>query len=469
MFERKTVQRKPSIKSIVESFAADIENGHWAANAKLPSLRKLAEDRKISKSSAVEIYERLLALELIEVRGNQGFFVKQRSAKPDTPHPVPKTVTPADPPDRRGRFPTKGFHPSGGWLGSHTLPLEALRFALRETARAKTDELLNYTDPRGFLPLRKLLVDRFATLGIKSRSESVLITDSASMAIDMICRLMLSPGDTVFVDDPTSLNFTSMIKLYGVKVVGVPFAGTERDLEALRRLVSAHRPKLYLLSPVLHNPTGSSITTNQAFDLLVLMREAGVYVVEDDVYADLDENATTRLSALSGQAGLAYIGSFSKTISPSLRCGFISCEPHIAKQLAERFAAASFGLNTLTSITTYKLLNSGLYRRNLRSLQKTVADERKTAVNRLESIGFEVPYKPKGGVFVWARWPGPASARLISDVALESGVVLAPGESFSPSARFGDHIRFNCTLMQTGGLYPRLKQILKDADKRARA
>ena len=461
------MKSKSSIKSIVIAFTADIENGRLIADSKLPSLRELAKDRRISKSSAVEVYERLVAADLVEVRGNRGFYVKARSFTADLTQALQTELSSAMQPGRRGRIVTDGLHPSGGWLGEHTLPVDALRFALRETARATTADLLNYGDPRGYLPLRKLLASRFNALGIKSSSEALLVTDSASMAIDMICRLMLSPGDTVFVDDPTSIDFKSMAELYDVTVVGVPFRGGERDLTALSRLIQTHRPKLYLLSPVLHNPTGSCISASQAFELLALMRDAGVYIVEDDVFADLDEKASIRLSALSGHVGVAYLGSFSKTVSSSLRCGFISCEPHIAAKLADQITATCFGLNRLTSIATYKLLNSGLYRRNLRILQKTVADERRTAVRWLESLGFDIPFKPSGGVFIWARWPGPASAQMISNVALNYKVVLAPGDSFSPSAQFGDHIRFNCSLMQNPGLYSKLKHILEDANQRA--
>lgn len=270
----KLVKRPPRIKVITDAISADIRNGVCPPNTKLPSLRKLAEEWRISKSSAVEVYERLVGLELIEVRGHHGFFVKLRRSDTDSDGKRGNLQIPTTP-AARGRYPTTGFHPSGSWLGSHVLPLDALRFALRETARAKTPELLSYGDPRGYMPLRMLLAERLVALGIKAQSDSILITDSASMAIDMICRLLLSPGDTVLVDDPTSLDFASLSNLHSVKVVGVPFNGQCRDLDALRRIIATHNPKLYLLSPFLHNPTGTTMPPSQVFEILSILRTAG--------------------------------------------------------------------------------------------------------------------------------------------------------------------------------------------------
>lgn len=187
-------------------------------------------------------------------------------------------------------------------------------------------------------------------------------------------------------------------------------------------------------------------------------------MIEDDVYADLHERPAMRLSALSGQGGVAYVSSFSKTLSPSLRCGFISCEAEIAERLFAQAMVSNFGLNTLTSIVTYKLLESGSYRRNLQSMRKSVAEEREDAIAQLKKLGFEVPVKPESGVFIWARWPGPATAQLISDIAIKRDIVLAPGETFSPTGQYHKYIRFNCTLMKTPGLFPRMADVLIQAN-----
>ena len=255
--------------------------------------------------------------------------------------------------------------------------------------------------------------------------------------------------------------------LHSVAVVGVPFRDGQRDLKRLKKLVTHHRPKLYLLSPVLHNPTGTTIQSSEAFELLSILRTAGVYVVEDDVYADFVEMPMPRLTALSGHKGVAYVSSFSKTMSGGLRCGFVSAEPEIIKRITDLILGSSFGINSLTSIVVHKLLQSGLYRRNLKVLQNSITQMRWDTLRRLRNLGFDIPVEPAGGVFIWARWSGAADAAAISEIALKREILLAIGPSFSPSGDYGQYIRFNCTLMQNEVLWQQLRETLDKAEAAA--
>ncbi|MGB8817402.1 MAG: PLP-dependent aminotransferase family protein [Rhizobiaceae bacterium] len=451
---------------ILEGKMREIRSGLYEPGSKLPSLRQFASEQRISKSSAVEVYERLVALELVEPRGHQGFFVQKPRAEVCNKAPVDNVL--AVEALRRGRRSSLKHHPSGGWIDTKLLPGEALRAAMRDASRMPVSDLLSYGDCQGYMPLRNLLSDRLRRSGIEAGPNEILITDSASMAIDLVCRLFLVPGDTVLVDDPTSLDFEALGRLYGVEVVGVPFRDGQRDLTRLEELVTRHRPKLYLLATTLHNPTGMSLRTAQAFELLSILRSGGVYMVEDDVYADLVDEPTTRLAALSGLRGVAYIRSFSKTMSGSLRCGFISAEPEIIEKIAALVLDSSFGLNSLTSIVAYKFLESGLYRRNLSLLRNSISQMRRDTMRILRELGFEIPIEPDGGVFIWARWNGEADAALISETAKRRLVLLAIGPSFSPSGEYGQYIRFNCTLMKGVAFWKQLREILIEAENLAR-
>ncbi|WP_321340229.1 PLP-dependent aminotransferase family protein [Breoghania sp.] len=451
------------LDTILEDKVRDIRSGLHGPGYKLPSLRQFAIEQRISKSSAVEIYERLVALELIEARGQKGFFV--RRLRGDSRHKSPVNEALALEAPRRGRRSLLKYHPSGGWVDAQLLPSDALRSALREASRAPLSDLMSYSDCQGYLPLRNLLSDRLLRAGIEAGPNEILIADSASMAIDLICRLLLKPGDTVLVDNPTSLDFAALRRLHLANVVGVPFRDGQRDLDKLAELVTRLRPKLYLMASVLHNPTGVNLPAAQAFDLLSILRAASVYVVEDDVYADLAEEPTTRLAALSGLKGVAYVGSFSKTISGGLRCGFISAEPDIIEALATLTLDSSFGLNSLTSIIVFKLLKSGLYRRNLSVLRNSITRMRLEMIRSLREAGFEVPIEPEGGIFVWARWTGAADASLIAETAGKRQVLLATGPSFSPSGDFGQYMRFNCTLAKGTAFWKLFREILADAER----
>lgn len=450
------------LDAILEGKVSEIRSGLYGPGSKLPSLRQFATEQRISKSSAVEVYERLIALELIEPRGQQGFFV--RRLRGDSRHKLPVDEVLALEAPRRGRRLSLKYHPSGGWIDVKLLPTDALRSAMREASRAPLSDLMSYSDCQGYFPLRNLLSDRLLRAGIDTGPNEILITDSASMAIDLICRLLLKPGDSVLVDNPTSFDFEALRRLHAVEVVGVPFRDGQRDLAQLSELVARCRPKLYLLASALHNPTGVNLSSPQAFELLSILRSAGVYVVEDDVYADLVEEPTIRLAALSGLKGVAYVRSFSKTVSGGLRCGFVSAESDIIEAIAALTLDASFGLNSVTSLVVFKLLESGLYRRNLSALRNSITQMRRDTMRNLRDAGFEIPIEPDGGIFIWARWMGAADAALIAEAARKRQVLLAIGPSFSPSGDFGQYMRFNCTLAKGTAFWKLFCEILTDAE-----
>lgn len=453
------MRRNSKKRILAQGIIEDISNGLRPVGTKLPSLRQFAKEYGISKSSAVEIYERLIAEEVIDVRGTAGFFVKGSKKASLPPDPSQETEINWRAAFTRSRQPSMTYQPNGGWLERDLLPLEGLRLALREASRASPADLLDYGDPLGHLPLRVLLVERLARLGIEAWTNGLLITDSASMALDLLCRWKLKPGDRVLMDDPTSFDFTGLAKLHGVDVLGIPFVDGKRDLALLRRLVEEQRPAMYLIASAPQNPTGHVLSPPEAFELLSILRSAGVFIVEDDVYSDLESKPSVRLAALAGLDGIAYIGGFSKVVSGGLRCGYVCAEPEIISELGHVLTMASFGLNTMTSLVIYKLLTSGVYRRNVDAMRGIIRGRRTEAMEQLRHLGFEIPLEPEGGIFIWARWPHAFDLDRTMKAALSRRLSLSPGTAFSPSGGFAEYFRFNCTLMHGEHFYDRLRDV----------
>lgn len=459
-------KRKTSkVNEIVDYVAENIKSGRYPAGSKMPSLRQFASINKISKSTAVMIFERLIALELLEARGQKGFFVCKYRKMLD--EQVLSNAVSIQKLSKRERIPTVRFHPGGGWIDADILPLDGLRAAMREASRARASDLMHYNDCQGYRPLRDLLVKRLSKLNIETSIDNVLVTDSASMGLDLLCRALLKPGDAVLVDDPTSLDYRAMQRNYGVTVYGVSLKNGVRDLEHLQALIHRHEPKLYVLAPILHNPTGTIIQTAHAFQLLSILKSSRIIVIEDDVFADIVPEATTRLSELSNLRGVAYVGSFSKTVSAGLRCGFIAAETEIMKKISDLALDTTFGLNSLTSIIVHKLLQCGSYRRSLNMLNAEILRLRHEAIAGLTALGFELPVENAGGIFIWACWPGKATASEISQIAITRQMQLAIGSSFSVTGSYSNHICFNCTLMKDDKLWKLLREIMSEAEEKA--
>src|SRR5829696_4683959 len=140
------------------------------------------------------------------------------------------------------------------------MPNAALRRAFRALARAEDSVLCEYTSTRGSLTLRRLLLGRFAEEGIEATSDQILLTSSGTQAIDLICRLLLRPGDTVLVDDPCYFNFQALLRVHQAKVVGLPYTPTGPDPAVFAEALAAHRPRLYITNSALHNPTGATVS-----------------------------------------------------------------------------------------------------------------------------------------------------------------------------------------------------------------
>ena len=144
-----------------------------------------------------------------------------------------------------------------------------------------------------------------------------MLTASGTQAIDLICRLLLKPGDTVLVDDPCYFNFRALLRAHQVRIVGVPYTPTGPDMAAFEASLTAERPRLYITNSALHNPTGATLSPQAAHRLLSAASAHDLTIIEDDIFADFEPEPSSRLAVLDGLNRVIRIGSFSKTLSAS--------------------------------------------------------------------------------------------------------------------------------------------------------
>src|SRR6266566_2710663 len=232
----------------------------------------------------------------------------------------------------------------GPWLPNSWLDEAGIRQSLGALARKNGTHLLEYGNPFGYLPLREHLVLLLAELGITAHAGQVLLTQGTSQALELVIRYLLKPGDAALVDDPGYYNMFGNLRLQGVEMLAVPRNPDGPDIAVLEYLAAAHRPKVYFTQSVMHNPTGADTSPHAAFRVLQAAERHNFMVVEDDIFCDLQAKITPRLATLDQLNRVIYARSFSKTLSGSLRVGFIACRQDIAEDLAD--------IKMLTSITT---------------------------------------------------------------------------------------------------------------------
>ncbi|TWT15927.1 PLP-dependent aminotransferase family protein [Reyranella sp. CPCC 100927] len=442
-----------------------IANRALGSGDRLPSVRRFAEVMGVSPSTVVEAYDRLEAEGVIRARRGSGFYVTGAGLPPvalaDMGSPRERNVDPfwvsrqsldADP---------SVLKPGCGWLPADWMPNAALRRGLRALGRVDDTILADYGSTRGSLALRRVLLGRLADEGITASADQIMLTASGSQAIDLICRLLLRPGDTVLVDDPCYFNFQALLRAHQTRIVGVPFTPTGPDTAAFEQALDEN-PRLYITNAALHNPTGGTISPQTAHRVLSAAAARGLAIVEDDIFADFEPSLSPRLAILDGLDRVIRIGSFSKTLSASVRCGYIAARADWIEGLVDLQVATNFGgPSPVATELIAGVLAGGSYRKHMDEVRQRLTRARKDAMARLTPLGIVPWIMPRGGFYLWCRLPDGHDSAVIARRCMEENVVLAPGNVFSVSQSAASFLRFN--VAQLGD--KRVFGVLRDAMK----
>jgi DNA-binding transcriptional MocR family regulator len=439
-----------------------------APGDKLPSIRSLAKTLQMSTSTVVEAYERLVAESVIRSRPGSGFYVAGQLAPLSLAEIGPRLDRAIDPLWISRQSLEAGdtvLKPGCGWLPASWLPEAGLRRALRTLARAESTALADYGTPLGLPPLRQLLARHMGERGIEAPPEQIMLTESGTQAIDLLCRFLIEPGDTVIVDDPCYFNFHALLRAHRANIVGVPYTPTGPDLDAFTQAVSKHQPRLYITNSGLHNPTGATLSPVIAHRLLKLADQYGVTIIEDDIFADFEHLPASRLAAFDGLNRVIHIGSFSKTLSASARCGFIAARADWIEGLTDLKIATSFGGGQLAAEVVLNVLRDGSYRKHMEGLRLRLLRAMTETSARLKAVGIVPWLEPQAGMFLWCSLPGGIDAADIAREALAEDIVLAPGNAFSLSQSARGYLRFNVAQSLDDRLYSVLQAAIRRQER----
>ncbi|WP_298275534.1 PLP-dependent aminotransferase family protein [uncultured Bradyrhizobium sp.] len=450
----------------MNAIRAKVASRALAADDRLPSIRSFAATMGVSPSTVVEAYDRLAAEGLIRARPGSGFYVSSAALPPlALTKDQPQRDRAVDPfwVSRQSLDAGSGtMKPGCGWLPADWMPTDALRRAFRGLARADDAMLADYGATRGSLTLRRMLMARFADEGLEVPSEQLLLTASGTQAIDLICRFLLRPGDTVLVDDPCYFNFRALLRAHQVRLVSVPYTPSGPDVENFEAVLAAERPRLYITVSGLHNPTGATMSPQTAHRVLNAAAAFDLTIVEDDIFADFEPEPSARLAALDGLNRVIRIGSFSKTLSASLRCGFIAARADWIEDLADLQVATGFGgPSAVATEIIASVLASGFHRKHVEELRRRLARVRRDVGEKLQRIGIEPWLMPRGGFYLWCRLPAGCDSADVARSALADNLVLAPGNVFSASQSAAAFMRFNVAQCRDPKLMPALQRALR--------
>ena len=441
------------VQQIVRTVQVRIDDKLLRSGARMPSIRQFAETHGVSRFTVVEAYDRLVGQGFLESRRGSGFYVRERSPVGDSPDNsafnTPRQVDVVWLIRNMFRQMPAQKMPGSGLLPPDWLDGDLIANGLRAIGRQHQSLLLGYGTPQGFLPLRQQLQLKLAELEIAAAPEQIVTTAGVTQGLDIVARHFLRPGDTIFVDDPAWYLMFGSFAALGAKVVGIPRLADGPDTAKLAELAALHKPKLYVINSVLHNPTSTSLSAAKAFQILRIAAEHDFMIVEDDIYCDMHPGAAvqaaTRMAALDQLQRVIYLGGFSKTLSANLRVGFIAANAELARHLSDRKMLTTLTTSEIGERVVFKILSEGHYRKHTERLRNRLNSVRDATMRRLQRIGLDTGSVTPAGMFVWAD--AARDTNVLAEKAMSQGFLMAPGSLFAPNQLPSTRMRINVANM----------------------
>jgi 2-aminoadipate transaminase len=336
---------------------------------------------------------------------------------------------------------------SGGHNDADCVPVEALIAASSAVLKREARTLATYgleSGPLGYRRLRAFLAAKLKQhAGISCDTDEILITSGSLQAIDLVNGLLLAPGDTVVIEQETYAGALTRLARRGVNALGIPLDGEGLRVDALANALDDLkrrniRAKYIYTIPTVQNPTGAIMGEARRQELLALAHAHGIPIFEDECYSDLvwDGGRPPALYALSQSQGVIHIGSFSKSVAPALRVGYIVAPwDLLSRMLALKTDAGSGALEQMM----LGEFCAGHFAQHLPVLIRGLRAKLQTMMDALaEQFGTAAEFEaPKGGIFLWVKLPDEVDTVRLAQAALASGIALNPGPEWVTDKVYG--------------------------------
>lgn len=332
---------------------------------------------------------------------------------------------------------------AGGLPAPDVFPTERFREACEKVLKEQPHLALQYGASEGYEPLREMIARHVGRYGIRVKTENVLITSGSQQALDLIGKLLINPGDRVLVEAPTYLGALQAFNVYGAEYVSVR---SDEDGLCAEMLEGPLRsgPKFMYVLPNFQNPGGTTLSEGRRHQLVLLADKFGIPIVEDDPYGQLryEGEHLTPLVVLDREnlrrdtgysiGNVVYLSTFSKTLAPGLRLGWIVAPPEVIAKLVQLKQGADLHTSTFGQMVAYEVARDNFLDEHIKVIRRVYRERRDAMLEALSQyFPPEVTWtRPKGGLFLWMTLaPGMDSQRLF-EMALRENVAFVPGDSF---------------------------------------
>ncbi|HET7441779.1 MAG TPA: PLP-dependent aminotransferase family protein [Terriglobales bacterium] len=346
---------------------------------------------------------------------------------------------------------------AGGLPAPDVFPIERFEEACCRVLEQNGKLALQYGATEGYEPLREMIARHTSRYGIKAKTENVLITSGSQQALDLIGKLLINPGDRILIEAPSYLGALQAFNVYGAEYVSVPSDEDGLQTDLLEKPLRSG-PKFMYVLPNFQNPGGTTLSEPRRHELVRLADQFGIPIIEDDPYGQLryEGEHLTPLVVLDRKnlrrdngyslGNVIYLSTFSKTLSPGLRLGWIIAPPEVIAKLVQLKQGADLHTSTFVQMVAYEVARDNFLDEHVKVIRKVYGERRDVMLAALkEFFPQEVTWThPKGGLFLWVTLPEGMDSQSLFEAALKENVAFVPGDSFYANGEEGRrHFRLN--------------------------
>ncbi len=338
----------------------------------------------------------------------------------------------------------KGY-PKYNFIGGHndneSIPVECLKESIDNVILKEGKTLAKYgleSGPQGYLPLRNFISDQLKTsASIRCSKKEILVVSGSLQALDLVNQTFLKKGDTVIIEEENYGGTISRLNKLGVRMIGVPLEQDGMNIIKLEQVLQSLekkriKPRYIYTIPTLQNPTGTIMSIKKRKALIALSKKYNVPIFEDDCYADLifEKERPPAIKSFDNDGYVIYCGSFSKSIAPALRVGYLVADWHVLSRILPHKTDGGTGSLEQMTLAEFCKINFNRHIKSLRVKLKNKSDAMCSALDKY--FGSSADYiTPDGGIFVWVNMPKNIDTSRLYDLAIKQGVAINPGSEWS--------------------------------------
>jgi DNA-binding transcriptional MocR family regulator len=429
-----------------------IQQGVMPLGKKVPSIRTLSRQLGVSLSTVIHAYQILENRNVLESRPQSGYYVNaeapffgQETREEELVLKVASNKSLNAKIQSMGPFVAAMTNPQNlflslGYPGLAVLSSQTLRKSLKTGLARAVEKGLFYNSALGYLPLRKQLARHYFDRGLNVHPDQILLTAGGSESLNICYRAMGGHGGIIAVESPIAAIMPICLQYHGLKILEIPMSPREgMNLDVLKKALNRHKIKACISMPNFHSPTGISMPDENKKRLVEMLAERDVPLIENDVYGDIDFGANKPKPAkvFDKTGNVLLCSSFSKSVAPGIRLGWILGGKHTA-QLANARFMGNASTNALLEAGMADFMESGQFNRHLRKVGKFCETNLKIytqAVLKYFPAGTRVNH-PAGGMLFWVQLPEKVDASQIQKEALAHHILVLPGPFFTMVPRY---------------------------------